>query len=60
MKINKNIIISILILFIFINIISASLNVVLADHGSNIKNKNSGAVINGATLKIYIYDSLTG
>ena len=40
--------------------ISASLNISLADHGSNIRNKSSGVLLNSSNLTVEIYDSLSG
>lgn len=56
----KNIIISILAFIVLINFISAALNVSLADHGSNIRNKSSGNLLDSVDLRIEIYDALNG
>ncbi|MEK6830060.1 MAG: hypothetical protein AABY15_08140, partial [Nanoarchaeota archaeon] len=57
---SKNIIISILALILLTGFISAYLNVSLADHGSNIRNKSSGALLDSSNLRIEIYDALSG
>ena len=60
MKIKINIIISILAFVLFLNVVSAALNVSLADHGSNIKNKSSGAILTSGNLRIEVYSASSG
>ena len=52
--------VSIFALVLLVNIISASLNVSLADHGSNIRNKTSGNLLDSSNLTVLIYDNATG
>jgi hypothetical protein len=56
----KEIIVPILALIFLISIASAALNVSLADHGSNIRNKSSGELLNSADLRVEIYDAASG
>ncbi|MFH1311316.1 MAG: hypothetical protein ABIH65_02835, partial [Nanoarchaeota archaeon] len=59
MRIRINIIISIILFILFLNMISAFLNISLSDHGSNIKN-STGALLTSGNLTVLIYDSLSG
>ena len=56
----KNIIILILAFILLTSFISAYLNVSLAEHGSNIRNKSSGELLSSANLRVEIYDASSG
>ncbi|MBI2044226.1 hypothetical protein HYT24_02575 [Candidatus Pacearchaeota archaeon] len=60
MKIKTNVIIVILALILFMNVMSATLNVQLSDRGSNVKYKNNNSLINGTSLTVTIYDAASG
>ncbi len=55
----KNIILSVLVFLLFLNVASASLNVSLAEHGSNLRNKTSGTLLNSGDLRVEIYTTLS-
>ena len=56
----KNIIALVIGFILFLGIISAALDVSLADHGSNIRNKTSGSLLSSGNLRVEIYDALSG
>ncbi len=60
MKSKIKVFISILAIVLFINLTSAYLNVSLADHGSNIRNKTSGVLLDSVDLRVEIYDASSG
>src|SRR3989344_8658294 len=58
MKTKINVLFIALFLVLLLQIVSASLDVSLSDHGSNIKNKSSGALLNPGNLTVLIYTAL--
>ena len=60
MKTRINITISVLAFVLFLNLASAALNVSLSDHGSDIRNKSSGALLTSGNLRVEIYDASSG
>ena len=56
----KNIIIPMFVFVILIGIVAGALSVSLADHGSNIRNKSSGVLLDSSDLRVEVYDALNG
>ena len=46
-------------LIFFLGVVSAALNVSLADHGVNVKLKSTGASLSSGNLTVLIYDAAT-